>query len=261
MTDEQLETLSALVSGLFLGITVFIGAIVALIGPAHVPGFALLPNWLQAGLTHTTLISGATPPPVYWYISRAAGLLAYAALWGSTAWGLIISSKIVDALIPRPISFGLHQFMSTLALVLTGAHIFSLLGDSYFAFTLDKLLVPGRSPYEPFWVSVGVIAFYLLLVVYWSFYVRKRIGYRGWRRLHYLSFGLYVFVTAHGLMAGTDLNNASIAIPYLSSAGLVLFLTYYRILTAGRRTNRKKKSPQRTAPAHTHAPAQSVSGT
>lgn len=252
MTDERLETLSALISGLFLGVTATIGVAIALIGPAHVPGFALLPNWVQAGFTHTTLISGATPPPVYWYISRAAGMLAYAALWSSTVWGLIISSKIVDTWIPRPISFGLHQFISTLALVLTGVHVFSLLGDSYFTFTLDTLLVPGRSPYEPFWVSVGVVAFYVLLIVYWSFYVRKRISYQWWRRLHYLSFGLYVFVTAHGFMAGTDMSNTPVAVAYLASAGLVLFLTYYRILATGRqRTKRKKRTVQRNTQTKT----------
>lgn len=249
MTEERLETMSALLSGLLLGLIATIVASVSLFGLHDVPGFGLLPLWLQAGLLNVPFPSGAEAPPVYWYSSRAAGLLAYGALWASTVWGLIVSAKALDTLVPRAVSFGLHQFLSTLALVLAGIHVFALLGDTYFEFTLSAVLIPGRSPYKPLWVGFGVLALYALLIVYWSFYLRKRIGYRAWRRLHYLSFVLYAFVTVHGLMAGTDLGNGTVAYPYLASAGVVLFLIYYRILLPARRKSKKRRQQRKQRPS------------
>ena len=35
--------------------------------------------------------------------------------------------------------------------------------------------------------------------------MRKRIGQRGWRRLHYASFAAFVLALGHALTAGTDL--------------------------------------------------------
>lgn len=248
MNEQRIETASALAAGLLLGAMLALGVIMLAFGPQQVPGFDLLPAWVQAGLAHRPLPTGEDPPPVYWYLSRAAGLLASAALWAATVWGLILSSKVLDGRVPRPVSFGLHQFLSTLALALTSVHMAALLGDRYFEFTLEALLVPGRSPYEPLWVGLGVIAFYLLLVVYWSFSIRTRIGPRVWRWLHSLSFALYLLAVAHGLMAGTDLS-APLAIQlYLAPAGVVLLLSYYRVLT--RRAQRPVRTAHRAANGH-----------
>ena len=37
-----------------------------------------------------------------------------------------------------------------------------------------------------------------------SFPLRKRIGMRAWRRLHWATYGLFALATVHGLAAGTD---------------------------------------------------------
>ncbi|MCZ7569722.1 MAG: hypothetical protein M5U01_14230 [Ardenticatenaceae bacterium] len=246
-TEERIETISALAAGLLLGGAAAAGVLALALGPAHVPGFRLLPLWMQAGLTHTPLPGGEEAPPVYWYLSRAAGLLAYGTLWASTVWGLVMTSKVLDRLVPRPVSFGLHQFLATLALSLTGLHMAALLGDRYFDFTLGGLLVPGRSPFKPLWVGLGVVAFYVLVAVYGSFAVRKRIGQRTWRALHSLSFALYLLALAHGLMAGTDLGHPPAARLYLASAGVVLFLSYSRILAWRQRPQRPDRPAARAA--------------
>ena len=75
-------------------------------------------------------------------------------------------------------------------------------------FTLAQVAVPGLAPYSPVWVGAGQIAFYLMLVVVGSFYVRRRIGQRAWRTLHYVTFLAFVGSTLHGLIAGTDSRQA-----------------------------------------------------
>ena len=78
--------------------------------------------------------------------------------------------------------------------------------------------------------GIGTIGFYLMLLTSVSFYWRKTIGQKNWRRLHYLTFGVYIMGTLHGWMAGTD--SATLGPLYLISGLVVIFLTAYRIVDA-----------------------------
>ena len=53
-------------------------------------------------------------------------------------------------------------------------------------------------------VAAGQVGFYLMAVVVGSFYLRRHIGQRAWRTLHYLTFLAFVGATVHGIAAGTD---------------------------------------------------------
>ena len=80
-----------------------------------------------------------------------------------------------------------------------------LLGlDRTVPFSLAQILVPGLAPHAPLAVAFGQVALYLALVVIGSFYVRRHIGQRTWRTLHYLTFLAFLGATAHGIGAGTD---------------------------------------------------------
>ncbi len=75
-----------------------------------------------------------------------------------------------------------------------------------------------------------MLAAELMIVIYASFSLRRRIGVRNWRRLHYLTFGVFGAATVHGLTAGTD----RWAFPlYAGSIAAVIGLTVWRVLTTG----------------------------
>jgi hypothetical protein len=111
-----------------------------------------------------------------WYVTRAAGLLAYLLLWLSTVWGLAIASKIFDPLLHRAFTFDAHEWLSLLALGFTILHVGVLLGDVYLPFSLAEILIPFVAPYRPFGVGLGIIGFYLTLLVTVTFYLRSRIS-------------------------------------------------------------------------------------
>jgi methionine sulfoxide reductase heme-binding subunit len=139
-----------------------------------------------------------------WYVTRAAGLLAYLLLWLSTAWGLAISTRIHDAGLPRAFTFDAHEFLSLLALGFTAVHIGALAFDHYLPFSLAQLLIPFIATYRPEWVGLGVIGMYVAILVSVTFYLRRRIGTAAFRRIHYLSYASYGLVTLHAWFAGTD---------------------------------------------------------
>ena len=53
-------------------------------------------------------------------------------------------------------------------------------------------------------MGLGIVALYLLLAVWVTTLLRKRIGHRLWRRVHGLAFAVYAAATVHGLGAGSD---------------------------------------------------------
>ncbi|MBI3731869.1 MAG: ferric reductase-like transmembrane domain-containing protein [Chloroflexi bacterium] len=171
-------------------------------------------------------------PQALWYVTRAAGLMAYFLLWLSTAWGIAVSSKLFDPLQPRAWTYELHQFLSLLAIGFIVLHVVVLLGDHYLPFSLAEILVPFAAPYRPLWVGLGVIGLYLTLLVTITFYIRRWIGARAFRAIHYFSFIAYLMVTVHGWFAGTDSALGTTQWLYLGSALVIVFLTVYRVVMA-----------------------------
>jgi predicted ferric reductase len=166
----------------------------------------------------------------FWYVTRAAGLVAYLLLWLSTAWGLAVSSKIFDPLFHRAFTYDMHQFISLLAIGFTILHIVVLFADQYLPFSLAAVLVPFVAPYRPVWVGIGIIGLYLTLLVSVTFYIRQWIGQKAFRVIHLLSFVGYISVTLHGLMAGTDSPLWTVQLMYAGSALAIVFLTAYWML-------------------------------
>ena len=164
-----------------------------------------------------------------WMVSRASGLVAYAALSLDVIVGLLVSTRSAGRLVPRGHLVDLHGWLSPLTLALVLAHGGVLLADSYVRFDVIDLAVPFASSRWPVAVGAGVLAGYLLLVVHLSFGLRKRIGTSVWRRLHYLSFVAYVLVTVHALAAGSDRANPWVASLYACSLLAVVSLVGLRI--------------------------------
>ncbi len=147
--------------------------------------------------------SGASTSTV-WYVIRATGMIAFVLLAVSAIVGLLITNKLVPSGRPRVDLFETHTFVSLLALAFTSIHGVALLLDNFVHFSVVQIAIPFTSTYRPFGVGIGILAFYIAAVVYASFYVRKRIGYKTWRTLHYASFGAFLLADIHGIVSGTD---------------------------------------------------------
>lgn len=172
-----------------------------------------------------------------WYVTRVSALLAYLALTASVVYGLLLSTKILDRIAHRAVSFTLHQDLAAIGLALALVHGAVLMIDRSVPYSLLEVLIPFIGPYQPLWVGIGQIAMGLTVVVLFSFYVRRRIGQRAWRQIHYLSFAAFLAATVHGIMAGTDSGEAWASTGYLAATTVVVFLVTYRVViaAAGRR--------------------------
>jgi predicted ferric reductase len=179
-----------------------------------------------------------------WFVSRAAGFAAFTALALDVIVGLLVSTKAGDRWITRAHAIDLHGWLSPVALALVIGHAAILLVDGYIRFDLLDLVVPFVAPYRPLAVGIGVIAAYLALVVHASFGLRRRLGTRTWRRLHYLSFAAFVASSLHAMLAGSDRSRPWAIALHGSLLAIVGALIAYRVLLSRQRAH---ATPQRNA--------------
>ncbi len=195
-------------------------------------GLSLAAAGFIAGVSAIGLTGETTS---FWYLSRAAGLVAYTLLWGSVVWGLLLSSKISQGVLRPPLVLDAHQFLSYVAIGFAAFHGLVLMGDRYLSFPLQAVLVPFSGSYKPALVAAGQIGLWLNLLLSISFLLRRRLGQRLWRQLHYLSFIAYWAALLHSVLIGSDSGAPWVQTLYLGTAGAVLFLTFYRVLAVRQR--------------------------
>jgi DMSO/TMAO reductase YedYZ heme-binding membrane subunit len=194
-------------------------------------------------------LAGSAPERFPWVATRLIAFLSYFAIAGSVTYGLLLSTKILDAIAHRPVTFALHQDLAAIGLGLAGVHV-ALLGlDATQPLGIAEMLVPFASPYRPLWVGLGQLALYLVAIVTASFYVRRRIGQRTWRTLHYVTFLAFAFTTAHGILSGTDTGTPWAWWTYVIASVAVVFLTVYRIVIAVQDRRARAAAPGTPVPA------------
>ena len=168
-----------------------------------------------------------------WELARVGGMVAYVLITASVVIGMLVSLKLRSPRWPRWVTTELHRFVTLLALVFAVVHGVAVWIDPFTGFTPAEVLVPLASHYRPLWVAAGIVAGYLLLGVWASEYARPRIGYAWWRRLHFLSFGVFVLATLHGVGSGSDTADAWGLLVYGTAGASVLILVIWRLLAGG----------------------------
>lgn len=225
------------------GFLVFVLAVfTGLVAAAYV-----LPFWLP-GLASSFIGSN---PKAYWYLSRGAGFVALGLLWISMLLGIGVTNKMARLWPGIPPAMAIHEYTGLLGWFFAGFHALILLGDKYSQYSLVQLLMPfGSVQYRPTWVALGQLGFYAWFIIAVTFYVRKAIGKKTWRVIHYASFVCYLVLLVHGLTSGTDTNMAWAQDFYWITGAGLLFVLIYRILTSGKpvRNPQASRVPVRVGP-------------
>jgi hypothetical protein len=138
-----------------------------------------------------------------WYVARSAGIVAYLLLSTSVVVGVLMSARAKLSW-PRFAVEEVHRFLAILTGVFLALHGIALLADRVVPISIVQLVIPFQTAYRPLGVGLGVTSALLLLAVALSNLVRKRLPYRLWRRIHYVTIAVWLTATAHGLLSGTD---------------------------------------------------------
>jgi hypothetical protein len=186
-------------------------------------------------------MSTAVAHSLPWFIARSAGLVAFALLTLSMWLGLAMSNRLLPhRFMPRLL--GWHRTLTWSALSVVGLHVGALLLDPFAHLSPLRVLVPFTATWRPAAVAAGIVAGWLMLALASSFRLKRWLGKRAWRRLHYASFGAFVLALCHSIAAGTDLAGIGGPILAVVAGGPVLWLTLMRALAP-------RSRPSTAAPA------------
>lgn len=143
-------------------------------------------------------------PHIWWYVTRSSAIIAWALMSLSVVWGVLLSTRIFRKVDSPGHLQDLHRYFGSLALLGVAVHMVSLMLDGWLHFTPGQLLIPGHSSYRTIPVALGIIAFYLLVVVYGSSLLRDRLPPKFWKGLHYANYGAVLLIAFHAGLSGTD---------------------------------------------------------
>jgi Ferric reductase like transmembrane component len=150
------------------------------------------------------LAAGTAGPSPLWYATRATGVVALVLLTVTVVLGITGTARVATQRWPRVVTAGLHRNVALLVVAFVGVHILTTVLDTYAPIGLISVVVPFTSAYRPLWLGLGTIAFDLLIALIVTSLLRARLGYRGWRLVHWCAYVAWPVALWHGLGTGTD---------------------------------------------------------
>lgn len=165
-----------------------------------------------------------------WYLTRGSGAAALLLLTASVLLGVANTSRWKTDRWPRFIVYGLHRNVTLLALTFTVVHVLTTIVDSFAPIGVVDAFIPFLSPYRPLWLGLGTVAFDLLLALIVTSFLRRRIGTRAWRTVHWLAYASWPVALLHSFGTGSDARTGWMLFLGLACGLSVLAAVVWRLL-------------------------------
>lgn len=186
------------------------------------------------------------PDPLHygwWIASRASGVVALLLVSVSVLIGLTMATKVLKRPKLNRTLAGLHEHAALGGLIAISVHGLTLLGDRWLDPGLGGLVVPFTMDYRPAFTGLGIVAGDLAALLGLSFYLRRRVGPRLWRKAHRFTLLVYVLGVVHTLGAGTDATTTWLRAILVVTGVPILALTLLRFRPAAQPAASRRRGP------------------
>ena len=174
-----------------------------------------------------------------WFVSRASGVMLLVLLSFVLILGAATRLGSAPAWLPRFGVSELHRGLSLFAVILLGVHVATAILDPYVTIGWLAAIVPLTSPYRTLAIGLGAAAVDLGAAVLLTSLLRRRLGFRAWRAVHWLAYLAWPVAYAHSVTAGADLGVWWVAAAEYASVSMAAGAVVARLLThAGNRAVR-----------------------
>jgi methionine sulfoxide reductase heme-binding subunit len=188
----------------------------------------------------------------WWIASRASGLVALVLVTISVGIGLMMAGKVMRRPGLSRKLMALHEQAALAGLVAIAVHGISLLGDPWLNPGVAGVAVPFTMSFRPLFTGLGILGGYLAALLGLSYYVRRRIGARLWRKAHRATVVVYLLGLVHAIGAGSDASTSAFRWWVLLTMPPIAGLFLYRVLAGKLRS--RVPAPVRPAQARRIAP-------
>jgi sulfoxide reductase heme-binding subunit YedZ len=139
-----------------------------------------------------------------WAFGRASGIVSLVLFTVTVLLGIVTRSGRRLPGMPRFSVTLLHRNVTLLALIFLVLHVGTLLFDSYAKLDLIDVVVPFLGSYKPFWQGLGTVAFDLVIAIVVTALLRRRIGVRVFRAVHWFAYAMWPIALLHAVGNGTN---------------------------------------------------------
>lgn len=182
------------------------------------------------------IIPGTPTPPVVtktisslpWYVARAAGTVSYVLMFLVVIIGTGLTTSYTYKLTNPTKAWIIHKYLSLALGITLIVHIASLLFDKFINLRIAEVLIPFYSIYNTTFLSLGIFAFYLLVIIIFSSLFFRLKSPRIWRLIHYSVYLLFILSFLHGVLMGTDTKTLVMKLTYWITGISFLLLLIYR---------------------------------
>ena len=186
----------------------------------------------------------------WWYVARAAGIVAWLLLTASVLWGIVLSTKAFPEHRRPAWLLDLHRWLGGLTVSFVAIHVLALIADNYTTFTLRDVTIPFASSWKPGAVALGVVAAWSLVAVELTSLAMRRLPRRVWHGIHLLSYLTFWLTSLHAALAGTDRSQVLYQATAAVSIALVAWSVVYRLT---HKKPARRGAPNRSASARRSA--------
>jgi len=183
-------------------------------------------------------------PHIWWYVSRVSALTAWGLMSFSVVWGVLLASRVFRGLDNPAWLKDLHKYLSTLTVLLASIHTLALTLDPYVKFDAADLFIPGVATYEGasdlvnLALAIGVIAMWVMSVVYLTSLVMDKLPHAVWKAIHYSSYVVFFAIGIHAAFSGSDVGSwwyAAVSVFVISMTMIALLIRFAVIALRERR--------------------------
>jgi len=139
-----------------------------------------------------------------WAFGRASGIISLVLFTVTVLIGIVTRSGRPLPGLPRFSVALVHRNVSLLAVVFLVLHVGTLLFDSYAKLNPVDVVVPFVGSFKPFWQGLGTVAFDLVIAIVVTGLLRRRIGQRVFRFVHWFAYAMWPIAVLHGIGNGTN---------------------------------------------------------
>jgi sulfoxide reductase heme-binding subunit YedZ len=138
---------------------------------------------------------------------------------------------------PRYALAALHRTVSMLALAALAVHIVTTIADPFPKIGIGAAFIPFATNYRSLWMGLGTVASDLLVALVITSLVRRRLGYRAWRAVHWAAYACWPVAILHGLGTGSDTKSTWMLALTLGAVAAVLVAVLARLARPGTPSN------------------------
>jgi sulfoxide reductase heme-binding subunit YedZ len=149
-----------------------------------------------------------------WYMTRATGVVSI----------VLLTASLV---------LGIHKNISLVATTFICVHVVTAVIDGFAPIGWVDVVVPFRAAYRPIWLGLGAVAFDLLIAVAITSLLRRHIGPRVWRLVHWTAYACWPVALVHGLGTGTDTKTSWLLGLEFACVAAVVIAVWWRLFAAG----------------------------